>query len=237
MSKASAHVALYEFERCLEVASKIYASVRDDCIYNWESINEGIGAATAQKIVGLAFVGVMAGWEDFLQSSFLRYMTGGTASNGYAPRLRLGPCRSITHAKQVIGGSVNVTVAAKRMQWSEYRWVEDTAKIFFEGGEPYVFGDPLLKLRLETAFVIRNRIVHNSEQAKRRFKEYANKLVDEPAGAPLPKGFSPGRLLVYKGGTACFDEAWLSEKTTEWGDLFEAYMVMFYDVSGLIVSL
>jgi len=237
MAKSNVSTALYEFERCLKSAERIYQHVRDDCRYGYESINERVGSTVAQRIVGLAFVGIVAGWEDFLQQTFLRYMTGSASPNGASPRLLLGPCRSLFHAQQVLAGGLDVSNAEKRQKWNDYKWVERTAAVFFCNGDPFRMTDVHVTKRIETAVKIRNRVVHNSAQAKKQFKAAANQVMGQAANAPLPRGFSPGRLLTLPGGNALFPSDWMSRKDMAVGDLFEAYLLFFWDTSGLIVTL
>lgn len=234
---ANASGPLYEFERVLEGSTRIHGLFRENCVRSHDSIREAVHFTTAERIVAQAFVGVLAGWEDYLEGTFLRYMVGGRTQSGYSPDLRLGPCSSLDHARQVLGADPSPTQATRRFRWSDYRWVEAAARLYFHRGEPYNLGSPELYRRLDFAYAIRNRVVHNSAQAKKKFKESANIVIGAPVTEPLGPGVTPGTVLVYQGENLCFDLAWISSNTEHWGDLFEAFVVYFYDLSGLITPL
>ncbi|MDD4073438.1 MAG: hypothetical protein PHY78_13865 [Desulfobacterales bacterium] len=71
---------------------------------------------------------------------------------------------------------------------------------------------------------------------KKQFKKIANKFLKEDFDTSLPKGFSPGLLLVYQYPENIFNSNWLEGKDKiYWGDIFEAYMSMYADLVELIV--
>src|ERR1035437_7655315 len=68
------------------------------------SIRGPIHPKNANRVVGLAFLVLVSGWEDFVEGVFLRYMAGATFPRGTAPALRLGPCYNLQHAYEVFTG-------------------------------------------------------------------------------------------------------------------------------------
>lgn len=80
---------------------------------------------------------------------------------------------------------------------------------------------------LELAQTLRNRIAHNSEKAKHQYKIALNRLMGEPKDSALPKGFSPGKFLIY---TTANDPqlAPLRDDDHHWGDILEGYISLWH---------
>ena len=55
--------------------------------------------------------------------------------------------------------------------------------------------------------------------------------------ASLPRGFSPGRLLVEVDPSNAFPRAWLDQQEFHYGDIFEAYEHMFDDMAEILVPM
>lgn len=197
------------------------------CKYDYESFEESTYQPTvAAKVVGLAFLGAVAAWEDFLADVYLGYLSGYSAPSGYAPDLVSGKAMNKSHARLLAAGENRANEAERKMRWNNFRWVQALAQIHFRGGRPFnqvVEAD--IKL-LDLAIVIRNRVAHNSDSAKKKFKDGVNRLFHLPPDTPLPRGFSPGQLLI------CFLEPHRELQTLRhgdhfWGDMFEGYVTFW----------
>ncbi|MGD0624792.1 MAG: hypothetical protein ABSB32_08740 [Thermodesulfobacteriota bacterium] len=231
MIRLSTKAVRKNFESAISTALRIYGPVRGDCIWNYESINENtFHPRVASKVIGLSFLSIVAAWEEYLENSFLRYMTGALSETGYAPRLRIGPCKSTAHAKQVLTSTVNTNEAVRFMRWNDFEWVLAKAEIFFYRAEPYSRVDSHFLQRLKDAQIIRNRVAHSSSKARSQFKTITNRNVGAPKDSPMDYGFSPGRYLIYNKPEVVFGKSWVETKHCEWPDIFECYVHMFTEL-------
>ena len=163
------------------------------------------------------------------------YVCGAKAGSVILTKLRIGPCKNLLHARQALSGTDNIQEGLRHLKWSDYNWVIKVASIFFEKGKPYSTITDRFKERLKDAQIIRNRVAHNSLKAKKQFKKITNKFLKEDLDTPLPRGFSPGMLLVSQCPENIFDSKWLEKnEDTYWGDIFEAYMAMFAELVEFI---
>jgi hypothetical protein len=216
------------FLNALNVAGKLYGPVAPECVYTADTFDEySFHPLVASKAVGLAFLSAVAAWEEFVEESFLRYMCGAAAENGCSPILTLGPCRNRAHALAVLTAPFGVSVGSRNLQWHDFKWVQHVAKVFFRRGEPYSLVQPRLIELLNDAVVIRNRVAHNSAKARKAFKRIANRMLGCTETAPLPKGFSPGRLLVSTNLPKADQVLVDAELLFEWDCLFEAYINIY----------
>lgn len=223
------------FESAIETALRIYAPVRHDCVWNHESINEGtFHPRVAYKVVGLAFLSIVAAWEEYLESSFLRYMAGAKSESSYSPKLRIGKCQDATHSLQVLTGTKNPQDAARFTRWSDYAWVLSRAEIYFVKSEPYSRIPPLYQDRIRDAQIIRNRVAHSSSKARNQFKTMTNTNVQEPKNSPMAKGFSPGKYLIHTKPEIVFKKSWIDSHDYQWRDIFECYIHMFYEIIEIL---
>src|SRR5690348_7105768 len=53
-------------------------------------------------IVELAFMGVVESWQEFLERTLVRYLAGAASKSGYRPHPKVGLCKNLDHAYQVI---------------------------------------------------------------------------------------------------------------------------------------
>ncbi len=223
------------FARAIDTAIRIYGPVRQECVWNYESINEGtFHPRVAAKIVGLSFLSIVVAWEEYLKDSFLRYMAGAQSEAGYSPTLRIGKCANSTHAAQVLTGNKNMNEAIRSMRWNDYDWVIDKAEIFFQRAAPYARVSGRFRQRLKDAQVIRNRVAHSSSAARNNFKRMANANIGSPGDSALDPGFSPGQYLIYNKPEIVFDKTWLEAKDCQWPDIYECYVHMYLELACTI---
>ena len=152
--------------------------------------NAILGPGKAKHVAAAAFLNAYLAWENFIEGAFLRYLAGGTAPNGWAPRLRIGRADSLTHALEVL---------AQRDRhidwWNKPKDVREKAAQFFKGGEPFshAFSDATVAV-LQAATVLRNRVAHSSKDAKKAFKKTAMTIGAKKQS--LPRGYMVGDLLM-----------------------------------------
>lgn len=219
----------------IDTALRVYYPARDWCRWTYESFDENpYQPKVAAKVVGLAFLGLVSAWEDFLQDAFLGYLAGYGAPNGYAPKLRVGPALNRKHAAQMITCCSDVRLLDSKLRWSDERWVVDAASIYFCEGAPFTRVSEWMLQRLNAAQIIRNRVAHNSEKAKRKFKEVRNAMAGLAKENPLPKGYSPGLLLIEP-VNMFFPREFCQRLDAHWGDVFEGYVQMLVELSDTIL--
>lgn len=211
----------------LETAMRIYAPAREMCRYSSESFNETTYQPNvAAKVVGLAFLSAVAAWEDFVEDVYLSYLCGYQAPNGYAPRLRTGRAQNKTHALLLAAGERNEKEAERKPRWSNFKWVQALSTVHFVPKNVFTAVADQDVAWLDLAQIVRNRVAHNSEKAKSQYKAALNRLMGEKPDAPLPRGFSPGKFLIYQTNA---DEQLipLMENHHCWPDVFEGYMSLW----------
>ena len=52
------------------------------------------------RVVGLAFMGLIAEWEEFLEQTFIRYLSNGQSKNGFKAPHKIGQSLSLIHISE-----------------------------------------------------------------------------------------------------------------------------------------
>ena len=182
------------------------------------------------RIVELAFMGVCAAWEDFLENVMVRYLAGAKTKSGFTPTLRIGKCEGIRHAYEILSAKPGYDPEEQYLTWTNPTAVASLAEVFFVGGAP--FKAPLTREvdRLKKAVRIRNRIAHGSPKCKAEFHDTANAIMQRPMHSRLGQGYRAGKLLSVP-ATAFFG-AGVPEKNIT---VFDAYMEMYKALAREIV--
>lgn len=153
----------------------------------------GIHPKHVRQVFELAFMGIIAAWEEFLERSLVRYLAGATTDSSYTPSNKHGSANGLRHAYEILSQEANYDPQKHYLKVTDPRWVWRTADFFF-ARHPY----GCLNLQsglLRKATSIRNRIAHNSEKSKADFREAAGYFLNLPNGR-LTKGFGAGALLL-----------------------------------------
>jgi hypothetical protein len=191
------------------------------------SIQIGIHPKHMRQVVELAFVGVIAAWEEFLERALVRYLAGATTASSYSPKHKYGRANTIGHAYEIISQDSDYDPLRHYLKASDARWIWRTADFFFS---QHPFGALSSKAELLTnASRIRNRIAHASEKCKADYKEAALWFL-QPANNQLTQGFGPGALLLSNARRnfgAQINQAGVTH--------FEAYMRVFETLARSIV--
>lgn len=149
-----------------------------------------------RRIVELAFLGVVAAWEEFLEQTFVRYLAGAASDDGYSPQFRLGKASSIEHAYHLISGDPAYDPNRSYSKFGDPKWVIAIAKNYFVQGAPFATRlTPQLQI-LQEAIRIRHRVAHNSSKSREDFKRSARLHLGLGQAAPLRRGYSVGDLLT-----------------------------------------
>jgi hypothetical protein len=168
----------------------------------------------------------VAAWEDFVEDVYLGYLCGYPAPNGYVPKLRCGPAQNKSHALLLAAGESNEREAERRLKWSNFKWVSSLSEVHFSRENVFQRVTDVDVAWLDLAQTIRNRVAHNSEKAKQQYKVALNRLMGDRPDAALPRGFAPGKFLIY---TTSADSQLRSLQSDEhhWGDVFEGYVSLW----------
>jgi len=188
---------------------------------------QGIHPKHVRQITGLAFMGVIAAWEEFLEGTLVRYLAGAATDSGYKATPKFGRATNLGHGYELLSQDANYDPLKHYLKVSDARWVWRTADFFFAQHE-YGLLTPKSDL-LSNSNRIRNRIAHDSDKCKADFKSVAVWFL-QPANGNLTRGFSPGALL-------------LSTATRNFGNPlngagvshFEAYMRVYEGLANAIV--
>jgi hypothetical protein len=177
-------------------AADLVGAIRDVAAINPRAEGPRIHPEQARRVVELAFLGLVAAWDEFLEQSFVRYLAGAKSSDGSSPSLRLGKAHDIAHAYHIISGDPAFDPTKNYSRFSDTRWVIDLSKIYFERGSPYATALHPNHQVLQHATRLRNRVAHNSTKSREDFKRTARALLGRPQNAPLTQGYGVGDLLL-----------------------------------------
>lgn len=153
----------------------------------------GINPKHVRQIAGLAFMGVVAAWEEFLERTLVRYLAGAATNSGYAATPKYGRATSLGHAYELLSQDSNYDPLKHYLKVSDARWVWRTADFFFSQHHYGIISSK--SDLLNNANRIRNRVAHDSEKCRADFKSAAVWFL-HPANGNLAQGYSPGALLL-----------------------------------------
>ncbi len=183
-----------EFLRALSSADSIV-----EAVVQLEGFNPQVARILhpkhVRRVVELAFLGAVAAWEEFVENSFVRYLAGAKCSNGFAPTLRLGAARSLSHAYHVISGNPDYDPSSDYLKFSEASWTIRTSKIYFDEGRPFAPHLSAKLDRIKDAAKLRNRVAHASTKCREDFRNVAVAFL-QPASGALTQGYRVGDLLL-----------------------------------------
>ena len=153
----------------------------------------GLHPKYVRQVVELAFMGVVASWEEFLEMVLVRYVAGARTKTGYAPTPRFGKAISISHAYQVLSNNTKFDPKKDYLKVTDPKWVTNSADFLFSA---HGFADIKAKSDLlGHASSIRNRVAHSSDKCRAEFRATAIHFL-QPVNGLLTKGYAPGDLLV-----------------------------------------
>lgn len=186
----------------------------------------GLHPSHVTQVAELAFMGMVAAWEEFLEHSLVRYVAGAATNTGHNPQAKVGFANSIGEAYSYLSQNPKYDPAKHYLKVTDYKWVIKTADFHFSS-HTYGCMTPHLKL-LEHAVKIRNRVAHASVKCKQEFIDVA-KLFKQPQNNVLPQGFTVGKFL-FEIAIAEFPPQYLNGQT-----YFSAYANLYKDLANQIV--
>ncbi len=189
----------------------------------------GIHPTHVQQVAELAFMGLVASWEEFLERTLVRYIANATTGNGYQPTAKVGYVNTLSDGYIVLSQNPSYDPAKHYLKVTEYKWVVKTASFLFSA-HPYGCITNNLQL-LKNAVAIRNRVAHASEKCRQDFVATAKEFKSaNPQAAVLPQGFTPGKLL-FEHVQRIFPQPDIQAQLTH----FEAYARLYTKLASQIV--
>lgn len=153
----------------------------------------GIHPKYERMVVELAFLGMIASWEEFLERTLVRYLAGTATNSGYSPTPKYGTAKNIAQAYEIISRDSKYDPAKNYLKGNDTKWYRTQSDFFFS---THPFGClENQNVLLTHANAIRNRVAHDSEKCKTDFKDTAIAFL-HPAGNKLTQSFAPGNLLM-----------------------------------------
>jgi hypothetical protein len=153
----------------------------------------GLHPKHAGQVVGLAFMGLVASWEEFIERTLVRYLAGAKTDSGYLPKPKGGTADDISHAYELLSLDPDYNPSRDYLKVTNTRWVTRTADFYF-ATHPYGCLTNQSDL-LRHASSIRNRVAHDSDKCKADFKTTAIAFL-HPPNDHLSQGYGPGALLT-----------------------------------------
>ena len=187
----------------------------------------GIHPKHVNQVVELAFMGIVAAWEEFLERSLVRYLAGAKTDTNYSPTHKYGRANTISHAYEILSQDARYDPQKHYLKVSDPKWVLSTAEFYFSSHQYNCLQNNLDLLK--KANLIRNRVAHGSDKCKKDFKDTAIWFL-QPANDSLTQGFSPGSLLT-KNVIRHFGAQVISLNKSH----FSAYLDLYEQLSDTII--
>ena len=215
------------FIKDIDSAKNLVLKVKSVAGINPNSSTPRIHVKHAQRVTELAFMGVVASWEDFLEQVLVRYLAGAKTDSGYQPSLRIGVTASISHSYEIIMGDPKFNPYKNYIGFGSPNDVLNVAKLYINHGQPFQNAmNPKIEM-LKNAVKIRNRTAHSSTKCINDFVETARKMLDQEK---LKQSYRPANLLEAKA------ERGFGRSAKDRGiTFFEAFMEMYENLAKSIV--
>ncbi|WP_339427317.1 hypothetical protein [Pseudomonas sp. RA_105y_Pfl1_P41] len=216
-----------EFIAEINTARNLVVAIRGLPRWSPKSTGAAIHTKHVNQVVELAFMGLVASWEEFLERSLVRYLAGAATDKNYSPVPKYGSADSISHAYELLSQDSKYDPLKNYLKVSDPRWVYRTADFFFRS-HPYGVLNPKTDL-IRHASAIRNRVAHSSDKCRSEFKKTALDFLG-PAKTSLSSGYSPGTFLLAP-AQRIFTGPAIQKNISH----FEAFATMFEDLAHSIV--
>ena len=138
-------------------------------------------------IISSAFLKMFIFWEEFLESSFLTYLTGEPSTSGTTVDCCVTP-RDLDHASEILIGTQNY------VDWASCDVVRRLAKIYLSDGDP--ISSNLLSISRELADLktVRNAAAHMSSTTGHKFNALATRVLGVHTTNGKVSQFAPPKI-------------------------------------------
>lgn len=211
----------------IDAATSLVAAMKALPVKVRPSNNPGVHPKYVGQVVELAFMGLVASWEEFVERTLVRYLTGAKTNSGYKPTLKAGKADTIQHAYELLSLDPNYKPEKSYLKVSDPKWVRKVADFYFSAHSYSVLLNSADKIKHANA--IRNRIAHDSTKCKADFKVTAIHFL-QPANGQLKQGYGAAALLQAS-VQQHFGQAAVQQNKTH----FDAYCDFFKDLAAKIV--
>lgn len=184
-----------EFLKQVDAAVALVESVKNIPSRTKNIDGPGLHPKHLNQAVGLAFMGLVSSWEEFLELSLVRYLAGAQSNSGFSPSGKNKIANSIPHAYKILSQNKKFDPKKQYLKKSGPSWVYDTGEIFFNEN-PFDCIHKNIE-RLKDATLIRNRVAHKSDKCRADFIGIAVKLLKFKDNK-LPQGYTVGTFLQTK---------------------------------------
>jgi hypothetical protein len=137
-------------------------------------------------IAEIALVKLFISWEDFLEETFVRYLAGASSMGGRKPP-RLVAVSGTDAARRILYSNTS----RGYLNWTNAGEIVKRAEAYFRDGEPYSTPIRSITSEIDEMTVIRNRIVHESDVARKKFSSLIRSKLGHGG-----RGMTPGRFLL-----------------------------------------
>ncbi len=124
-------------------------------------------------IVSSAFLKLFIGWEEFLESVFIKFLTGTPATTGSVILGYVSPIDE-KHAQKIVIGN------QKYVDWANHVIVMRLANLFFENGGPIASSIARIAQDMSDLRTIRNAVAHISTTTQRGIDAVASRKLERP---------------------------------------------------------
>jgi hypothetical protein len=161
--------------------------IRD--IHKRLKIKPELSSANIYLVLELTFLKIFIAWEQFLESSFIGYMLGGSTSRG--PRItRYVYPADKDHALRILCGP-----GKEYTRWTSVNEIIARSELFFKKGKPFKGALSSRESTINEMQTIRNCLAHMSSDS---FKKFKNLVRNKLRGGYFPSGTTPGKFLYTK---------------------------------------
>lgn len=76
-------------------------------------------------------MGVVSEWEDFVEQTFVRYLSTGKSDNDYTAPHKVGIAKNMQHSYELISGNASFDPSKDYLRFSDPKWTLVKADFFF----------------------------------------------------------------------------------------------------------
>lgn len=176
----------------IDAAISLVAAMQALPVKTRSSNNLGIHPKYVGQVVELAFMGIVASWDEFIERSLVRFLTGAKTNNGYRPTHKAGKANTIQHAYELLSLDPDYKPEKSYLKVSDPKWVCKVADSYFAKHSYSALQNKSDLIKHANA--IRNRVAHDSTKCKADFKATAIYFL-QPNNGQLKQGYGAAALL------------------------------------------